>query len=83
VTFVDYYKIKEIGRVIAEAWFGGTVGVAPGHEGLEDRKEYAAIPGNTALATNDLRVDPHQCIFGKGAEFVEGLIGEDVAVCEE
>ena len=36
-----------------------------------------------ALLADDLRVDSHQCVFRKGAEGVEGLIGQDIPVGEE
>ena len=57
--------------------------VPAGHEGLEDGEEDIAVFGHAALFPDDLRVDAHPGVLGKGGEVVECLIREDVAVGEE
>src|SRR5690606_19210264 len=55
----------------------------PAGEGLEDREEDAAVLRHAALLPDRVGADAHQRVVWKGGEGVVGLIGEDVAVCEE
>jgi len=55
-------------RLVAETWLGLAVFISPGHKGLEDCEENAAVLGYAALLADHIRRNPHQRIFGDPPE---------------
>jgi hypothetical protein len=57
--------------------------IPPRHKGLKDVEEDTAVLGNVSLLSDDLRINPYACVFGKGTEFIERSICKDVPISQE
>ena len=83
VTLVDDDEVEEVRGIVAKAGSRVPLGIPPGHEGLEDGEEDAAVLGHPAFFPDGIGRDPHKGILGKGGEGIVGLVCEDVTVCQE
>ena len=79
MAFIDHDEVEKIRRVVTKV----RRVARPAHKGLKDGEEDAAVLGHAPLLLDLIGCNPHQRIVRERRERVVGLVGQDVAVCQE
>src|SRR5438094_5664397 len=83
MALIDDDEVEEVRWIFSEVGTGVPILGWSAHEGLENREEDAAVLRHLALFADVPRLDPYQRVLGERREAVEGLIREDVPVCQK